>query len=283
MSYERRAASRVAMLAWIGLSFFVNGAIAQIPDPGTHAFESDFPGTANEVYNDDSLRSLVESWVAFRNPLGDHGGTPGFTTVGSGLLVYQGGQGNFSDDLVIRSPVAGVPSSFLMQVRFRRDSAHSNDRADFDVQVGGAIYHVDNGPQRLTGRPGGAWVTNPIDTDTWYILEVIDSNLAPPEGVQFSAANFTGPQITVDWIFIDPVGARVAERGATGFEMRIWEDGNPRPASPLVASTSTNAGPQLGGFSTEPSVIPAMGAWQLALLSLLIAATAAFLVWRQMG
>lgn len=193
---------------------------AEIPDPGTHLFESDFLGSSNEVYNNDAVRQLVEGWTGQRDIQGDHGGTPGFSDIGNGVLTYRGGQGNFSDGLRIGHDLCNIPTSYLLQARFRRDGAHSNDRWDFlmVVDVDGDLINTHD--DRATYVVG-----NRSANETG----IIGSVSSVPSLVVISGGNFTAPQASVDWVFMD---AAPPIPGPT--EMRVWEDGMPRPTQPLV-------------------------------------------------
>jgi hypothetical protein len=98
------------------LALTASAALATpLPNPSTHLFESDFLGSSSEFYDDNSVRSLVEGWTGVR--AGDHGGTTFPTSTVSGSIIsYQGGLGNFSDNLFISHSLSGVPSDYLLQV-----------------------------------------------------------------------------------------------------------------------------------------------------------------------
>jgi len=203
-------------------------AHAQIPNPGTHLFESDFLGTSNEIYGDDTIRSLVEGWTGQRDPLGNHSGTSGYSNIGGGLLDYRGGQGGFSDKLFIRNTLSGIPAKYLFRAKFRRNQAHTDDRADFVILIGDLQFHVDSGPGHTTGIPG-ATAPFSLATGVWYNIEGIhringqveirvwlDSGARPasplvvgthtatqPALIQLTGSNFVSPEVTVDWVFID--------------------------------------------------------------------------------
>lgn len=70
----------------------VSLASAASSDGGGPFFASDFLGTSHEVYDDDSVRSLVEGWSGQRSLLGDHGGRRPVSDVGHGELCYRGGR-----------------------------------------------------------------------------------------------------------------------------------------------------------------------------------------------
>jgi hypothetical protein len=64
----------------------------------------------------------VKGWFGFRDPFGDHGGTPGFSTIAGSLMSFKAGLGNFSDNIKIRNTFPGAPADFMFQVKFRRCS-----------------------------------------------------------------------------------------------------------------------------------------------------------------
>lgn len=252
--------------------------LAQLPNPGTHTFESDFLGASSEIYGDDSHRPVVEGWTGFRNPYGDHQGTLGYSIVSGGIVSYRGGHQNFSDSMVLlQSGLTGLPGSYRIQVKFRRNADHSNARADFVLDVGSIRYYVDSGSEHATGsgiRSGATrgFASSPISSGTWYVLEVIDV-VTSPTCLQLWGGNFETPEASVDWIFLDP------QPSATGLEMRLWVDGTPRPGTPLVSAPAvTGTGACLAPFVGDPSSTPvdALSPWGALALVVLLAGVTVF-------
>ncbi len=218
---------------YIATSLFVlgltNDAVSTpLPDSGTHLFESDFLGASSEVYNTNGQRTLVEGWTGER--IGDHGGTLPTSTVASSIITYDGGGGNFSDNLYLNHTLSGIPGDYILQVLFRRDGDPSSNRPDFEVAVGGISHYVDMGSSHITG-PSEVTSAFSLTTGVWYIMEIIDRRaLSPADDVQLVGRNFDAPARSVDWLFID-----AAPEISNLYEMRIWADGDARPITPLVS------------------------------------------------
>jgi hypothetical protein len=204
----------------LGLAWTWNAAAQSTPIPsGSHIFSSGFDATSSEVYSDNSTRVLGDGWSGYRNPAGDHGGSPGTSDMASSLLQYRGGQGGSSDDLRIESVLSSIPVDYKATVRFRRDGAHCTARTDFQFVIGGTVFIVDSGSGNDTGVSGGSTASFALTTGVFYLLEIIN--------------------------------------GDTDLEVRIWEDGQSRPSTPLVVDTALTTAPTLlqlrGGNFCAPS------------------------------
>lgn len=209
----------------------VSLASAASSDGGGPFFASDFLGTSHEVYDDDSVRSLVEGWSGQRSLLGDHGGRRPVSDVGHGELCYRGGQRDFSDDLFLWHDLSGAPDHHYFRARFLRDGPPSEARQDLILTVGSNAYFVTKDRAGVTGVGDAPFA---LLQDTWYILEGIhfDNELlqlriwpdgetrssplvsetvaaTSPTKIELKGANFDTPRICVDWVLLNPVPAPV--------------------------------------------------------------------------
>ncbi|MFT7486049.1 MAG: hypothetical protein ACI9F9_001902 [Candidatus Paceibacteria bacterium] len=235
----------------------------QVPDAGTHYFESDFIGSSSVVYTTTATHSLVEGWTGRVDPNGNHGGSAyAFSNASAGLLSYRGGVGGSSDSLWIDHPLAAAPTDFLYQVKFRPDNANSPDRADFFTRVGGEAYYVDSAGDHASGT-SGATAPFALQTDSWYILEVIRVGSATPTQFRIEGHNYTAPGVTVDWVYMD-----AAPPISNSFEMRVWLADGSRPAEPLVSLPGEFLGNRycqsLANSTGNPATIWASGSTLIA-------------------
>ena len=212
------------------------GVHAAFPAGGTHLFASDFLGSSHELYDDHTIRDLVEGWTGQAAGAGG-GATFPYSDIENSILSYRGGLGDFADRVDIRHDLTGIPAHWLLQIRFRRDGSHENPRTDFSLRVDEVHYFAGGEGASEPFGVNEANVPFPLTTGTWYIMEIIETRFAPPSLVRLTGNNYVAPQMSVDWIFIDE--APVIDNM---LEMRIWEDGTPRPHDPTVSIVPASSG-----------------------------------------
>ena len=110
-----------------------------------------------------------------------------------------------------------------------------------DAQVGKIVHHTALARAGIASALNKMWSLPPYtvtgyECDEEGVCEGVPA-YSVPENAEIPTdmctvtigENYDSPQHSVDWIYIDAAPAIT-----NLYEMRIWEDGEPRPSSPLV-------------------------------------------------
>ncbi len=217
-------------------------------EPGRALFFSDFNGSDELIFPNDSTYysppgfaigassngRIPGGWKAGRDDDGYHEGSDPWLITEDGIMRYQAGQGMNSDHLYVVHPLAGIPDSWFMEVRFIAATGEINDRprqfiitdwlnaattsGRFMFAVGLAGLEL-NGKSAIfpgldAGRPHVAriWSSSAGATAEVYLAEggepeqLLSWIDAPSTGalerVSLWAINFTGGELAVDRIVV---------------------------------------------------------------------------------
>ncbi|MBK8099542.1 MAG: hypothetical protein IPK26_20730 [Planctomycetes bacterium] len=167
--------------------------------------------------------ALPGGWVARRDPLGAHGGQPGYVEVVNGVLTYRGGAATSSDAMFLDLPLSGMPATWMLRMRVTA-AGECSARGQLHLRdLGGSGFLLDVGPQ---GRNlNGVVVPDlALATDVPYWIEVRNGQLTAdlrvwPVGTErplvpvmtadavgalstlrFIGANYCAPAMRLDWL-----------------------------------------------------------------------------------